>query len=526
MPVWLTKPVLAGTGGNGAITKVPVTTSGHAEVAIHDPRLPFGEVSVESLTPIFQTDAVYGVNATEVSTSTDGTGGSATAANNLFAVSTGGTTAGYFGALQSRKRLRYRPGQGVVARYTAVFETGIASVVQVAGVGSAESGFFFGYNGTSFGVLHNTGGVREIQTLTVTAGATGAETATVTLNGVATNVSVTSGSTTLNAYEISKGTFPGWKAEQRGATVVFVADAVGNKANTFSLATSGGGTLAGSFAETLAGVAATDNWVPQASWNGDTLDGSGSASNPSGATLDPTKGNVYQIGIQYLGFGAVTLSIETTPPGNNPDFSIVHTFRFPNSQTGTSVSQPSFPFTMSAANVNTGVTAAKTVRSASFGGFIAGRKVLSGPRMSYFIPGGVTSSTSAYVPLFTVRNSLAYATRANQSVVNLLSVSGSGKSTNGVTGFYLIRDATLTGTPNFTSFATASSTYWDTAATACTFSSNSQVIWSASITGDGQILFSFSDDITLQPGETVTLAVRSVTGTATCLGQINTREDQ
>lgn len=526
MPVWLTKPVISGVVGSGAITAVPVTTVGHLEVAVHEPRLPFGEVSVESLTPVFQTDAVYGVNSSEVSTSTDGTGGSATAANNLFVVSTGGTTAGYFGALQSRKRLRYRPGQGVVTRYTAVFETGIASVVQVAGVGSAESGFFFGYNGTSFGILHNTGGVREIQTLTVGTGASGAETATVTLNGVPFNVAVTSGSATFNAYEISKGTFTGWTAEQRGATVVFLANAVGNKASTFTLATSGGGTLAGTFVETLAGVAATDNWIPQTSWNGDVLDGTGSASNPSGALLDPTKGNVYQIGIQYLGFGAVSFAIEITPPGNNPDFATVHTIRFPNTQTSTSITQPSFPFTMSAANVNTGVTAAKTVRTASFAGFVAGKKSLTGPRMSYFIPGGVTSSTSAYVPLFTIRNSLVYATRANQSVVNLLSASGSGKSVNGVTGFYLIRNATLTGTPSFTSFATTSSTYWDTAATACTFSTNNQVIWSASITGDGQILFTFEDDITLQPGETVTLAVRSVTGTALCLGQINTREDQ
>jgi hypothetical protein len=55
---------------------------------------------------------------------------------------------------------------------------------------------------------------------------------------------------------------------------------------------------------------------------------------------------------------------------------------------------------------------------------------------------------------------------------------------------------------------------------------NEQIIWSATTTGDGQFAFAFGDDVTLQPGETVTLAVRSVTATATCLGQLNTREDQ
>ncbi len=45
-------------------------------------------------------------------------------------------------------------------------------------------------------------------------------------------------------------------------------------------------------------------------------------------------------------------------------------------------------------------------------------------------------------------------------------------------------------------------------------------------TAEGHFVFSFTDDVTLQPGETVTLAVRSVTATATCIGQLNTREDQ
>ena len=68
--------------------------------------------------------------------------------------------------------------------------------------------------------------------------------------------------------------------------------------------------------------------------------------------------------------------------------------------------------------------------------------------------------------------------------------------------------------------------YADSGATAATFSNNNQVIWVGSVSQDGQFTFSFTDDILLQPGETATLAVRSVTATAVCLGQINTREDQ
>jgi len=38
-----------------------------------------------------------------------------------------------------------------------------------------------------------------------------------------------------------------------------------------------------------------DTWVAQADWNGDKMDGTGGASNPTGQNLDPTKGNVYHI---------------------------------------------------------------------------------------------------------------------------------------------------------------------------------------------------------------------------------------
>lgn len=519
---------LAGQGDNGLPVKLSSTPEGHLEVAIHGPRMPFGEISVESLEPVYQADAVYGVNPSEVVATTDGTGGTATAANNLFSVGTGGTAAGYFGALQSRKRLRYRPGQGVMQRFTMKFTTGIANNIQVVGIGTGESTYAFGYNGTAFGVLHSTGGVREIQTLTVTVGAGGAENVTVKLNNVDTVVAVTAGSTTATAYQLSRATYSGWKAEQRGATVVFLSDNVGDKASTFSVASTG--TTAGTFAETLAGVAATDTWIAQADWNGDVMDGTGSASNPSGVLLDPTKGNIGQISVQYLGFGAISFYIEAAPTGNNPDFINVHTFRFPNTRTTITTTQPSFPFLMSTYNIGT-TTGAVTTQCGSFGGFITGKKKLTGPRFTYFVTAGVTTSTSAYVPLFTVRNGLTFAAsgtaRANQSVVNLLSVSGAGKgNANSVTSFFLIRNATLTGTPNFTAWDATSSTYADTAATGCSFTSNSQVVWSGTLTQDGNFIFAFTDEITIQPGETITLCARSIAATATVLGQLNTREDQ
>lgn len=69
----------------------------------------------------------------------------------------------------------------------------------------------------------------------------------------------------------------------------------------------------------------------------------------SGIVLDPTKGNVYQIDIQYLGFGSVVFKVETNSTnGNNPDWTVMHNIKFPNSLTRPSLSNPSFPFTMAA----------------------------------------------------------------------------------------------------------------------------------------------------------------------------------
>lgn len=517
---------MTGTNDAGDMVSVPVTAEGHIEVAIHSPRLPFGAVHTENLVPVFQTDAVYGVRADQVTAITGhSTGGASSATvtgtDNLFKCSTG-TTSLSFASLQSRKRLRYRSGQGVVGRFTAVYSTPAASSILVAGLGTSESGFYFGYNGTSFGILYNTGGKREIQTLTINTASSTAENVTVTLNGVAHSIAVTaSGNAQRTAYELSLGTYKGFSAEARGNTVVFLSSDVGNKTGSFSVS---GTTISGSFAETLQGSAGTDTWITQSSWNGDPLDGTG----PSGATLDPSKGNVFQIGIQYLGFGSITFQVEVAASGNNPDFVTVHTIRFPNTSASTNVTQPSFPFTMAA--YSAGSTTDVWVATASFAGLIEGDIYLTGPRHSFVreTNGFVGSTASTYYPLFTIRNSLVYNSRANQSVINVRSISGAHDDTTPVT-FYLLKNAALVGNPNFTTYSSSSSScFWDVSSTSCTISDNNQLVFALQLGQNSSGLKEFNNEqLTIQPGESLTLAARAVTGTATYVnGSLNIREDQ
>lgn len=523
---YIKKVEIQGVDDAGNVKNIPTTQEGHLEVALHAPRLPFGSIHTENLRPEFQCDGVYGINSNQVLSGTSGSG-TATTVSSAFTVSTG-TTIYSQGYIQSRKRLRYRPGQGLVGRFAGLFSTPAASSYQVIGFGHDEDGVYFGYKDTTFGIIYNNRGVREVQTLTVTSAATSGGNVTVTLNGTAFTVPVTyvaspTTNTNRTAYEIASYTYTGWKAEARSNTVVFVADSSGNKTGSFTFSAGTTGSAA-SFATTVDGVAATETFIAQSSWNGDKLNGTGS----SGVTADWTKGNVFQIGIQYLGFGAIVFQVEVAGTGqNNAEFVTVHTIKNPNTLTATTFGNPAFPFTMAA--YSAGSTTNLTVTVGSFAGFIEGQKALHGNRFTYVNSLTTVGSTNLQA-LFTVFNTRYHKGRTNQSVINLRSITGALKHTSPCI-FYLIKNGTLAGNPNFTSWDTDSCSYFDNTATTVTYTTNSQLLWTGHLGDTGEIDHHVTngniEDLTLQPGEWWTLAAKATTGTPSYVtGSINTREDQ
>lgn len=113
----------------------------------------FGTLLVSDMTPSVQLDFVYnyvntqtGVATTANSATVDGNGGRLRLQS--------GTNAAGSAIFNSRRIAKYRPGEGMLARFTAVFTTGVASSTQIAGVGNTVDGYFFGYNGATFGILH------------------------------------------------------------------------------------------------------------------------------------------------------------------------------------------------------------------------------------------------------------------------------------------------------------------------------------------------------------------------------------
>jgi hypothetical protein len=99
--------------------------------------------------------------------------------------------------------------------------------------------------------------------------------------------------------------------------------------------------------------------------------------------------------------------------------------------------------------------------------------------------------------------------------------------------YYLIRNGALAGNPRFEQLASFSSSVYDTAATTVTYATGDQLIWTGHLGETGELDHHFgngsfnAEEITLQPGEWVTLAVRAVVGTPPYVtGSLNTREDQ
>jgi hypothetical protein len=326
--------------------------------------------------------------------------------------------------------LRYRAGQGIIGRFTALYTAPVANSYQLLGFGHAESGIYVGYGNTDdlsdteLGILHVTGGVREVKTLTVTTKATTAGNVTITLNATPFTIAVTdasAGTLQQTVWDISQGVYAGWDAYPRGATVVFVSKSAGVTAGTQSFGAGATGSAA-NIVQTTAGVASTDTFYPQSEWNGDRLDGSLGEYNKSGVAIVPTNLNIFQIGIGYLGTDSTVVKCKITPTnGNNSTWVTLHTLRFANSRTSVNYSNPSFPFTM--AVYSAGSTTNLTAKCASFAGFVEGGKYLQGNRFTYVNSLTTVVSTNLQA-LFTVMNARVYGGRTNQAVINLLSVSG------------------------------------------------------------------------------------------------------
>ncbi len=466
-------------------------------------RTAFGELSIAELTPIVQLHSAYNIN-TRIIQARDN-GGASSINNNMFQVSTG-ASANRMSSLISRVAVKYNAGQGGICRFTALFTSGVANSTQYAGIGSASEGYYFGYNGTAFGILRRQGGSPEIRTLTVSTGSSDVDSITITLDGDAEAVSVTdvSGDATLTANEIASHDFSnvgqGWVAHSMGANVIFESYNAASKAGAYSLADAT--SAIGTFAQSVVGAAPTETIIAQTSWNTDTFDGNGA----SGVTLDPTKGNVFQVKYQWLGFGLITFFIENPADGN---YHLVHKIEYANANTIPSVDNPTLPLCL--AVINTSNTTDIVLRSASMMGGIEGKDIQEGILNAAVLE--TTSIGTTETPVLTIHNHTVYQSKVNRVRVKLdeIGVSFDASSANKPAVLRLRLNPTLTGASFSAVDADTSVVRKDTSATAV---SGGILFFAQSLSeGAAPILDLVNRNIFLEPGETVTVSLEASNGT-------------
>lgn len=267
------------------------------------------------------------------------------------------------------------------------------------------------------------------------------------------------------------------------------------------------------------------NWTAQANWNKDVCDGSGGSSNPSGMNLSHTNGNVYQIGYQFLGYGAIYASIEEPTTGQ---LIPVHVVPYAGTSADTSISQSSLNLMWRSDNQTNDTDV--VVRGASGALFLEGERRFLGPQhgTSINIPAFPDATNQIAIAL---RNATSYNTVANRSQIRLKRIS-MGASDNSATpdgniALNIYRDATLSGVPTFVAVNGQTSddgvTITNGNSIASYFSSSSlstnndftggSLIYSGVITLPGSLSeFIQPDDIYISPSETLLITVQPFTG--------------
>lgn len=377
------------------------------------PNTAFGELQVESKTPQVQIRYPYNIVHPDIGQSLTNKSGSTVTASDGQAIVTCSSTAESFSQIRTLDTLRYGPGQGAEMLGTCVFTTGVANSSQVFGPGDDDEGFFFGYNGADFGILHRYGGSLEIKSLEITGAATGTGTITITMDGTAVPIEVTSGDSiaTVTRKIVAEATAfgnagRGWEVHtDDNVSIEFISLVAETAGGAFSFVdTDTTGVTAGAFSTEVVGVAPTEDWVAQTSWNVDVMDGTG----PSGVTLDPTKGNVFKVSFQYLGYGAITYEIENPSTGA---FQVVHILEWANANTTPTMRDPTLHLTLIAKTESGYTGGALTMKTASMAGFIQGIESSKGIRRSISVEKSISTTET---PLLILYNELDFNSLKNK----------------------------------------------------------------------------------------------------------------
>lgn len=296
------------------------------------------------------------------------------------------------------------------------------------------------------------------------------------------------------------------------------------------------GIVDGVYTGTTFGIMHTCNgstcFYPQSEWNQDSFNGAGA----SGISLDTTKGNVYKIQYQWLGFGVIKFFIENPISGV---LTLVHMIEYPNTNIATSLLQPTMQLVAQVVN-SSGGGSGVVLKNPFFAGFIQG-KINTNRDTRYT----VSNSTSVYAipnnaPTFnhvlSIQNGTVFNGINNQVIVSPDWVSLINTVNNSEVMFTFFLNPSYGTTPTFKSF----STIFDTTTSVMNFSSSGSgtgsgygnvstvtaglgsPLFSVYLVGNSSLLFSLSDiNLQLQPNDVLCIAATRISGRGAVLAAIS-----
>lgn len=382
----------------------------------HLARNAWGDEVVNITTPVIQTDASMGLQSGSwlFYTRQDGLLGTS---GSVFELHSG--TGSYSAAiLETRERIRYRAGQGILMRWTSLYDEPTEGIRSFSGPSSQTSAIQFGYSGSQFGIVHQPHSVAHIFRFDVTSPSTTNETGYFYFGNLegpntASFVLTNNGTGPETANEIAKGDFSsihhhGYNVQSSGSSVIFVhrdpESHLGEETIVINAST-----MSGTFVEITPGDLRNDFFIPQSQWSIDKMDGTG----PSGMILDPQKGNVYQVAFQYLGYGNTVFSIENDETGK---MTPVHVLKWVNRNIDPVLQTTSFPIQWIIEHTGSGDTSTKFLRGASGAGFIQG-SLDGGTKRRFAYSRIVTNVSTSFLNLMHFKPSLVFNDRANLGTI-------------------------------------------------------------------------------------------------------------
>ena len=233
-------------------------------------------------------------------------------------------------------------------------------------------------------------------------------------------------------------------------------------------------------------------WIAQNSWSDMNISG-----------FDPTKGNVYQIKFQWLGFGEIKFFIEDRDTGK---YELVHRLQYTNANIVPSIYNPSLP--LLAEVINTTNNTNITIKTPSAMGGLEGE--VSDSILTTLNGVSSTKTTvTTVIPILSIKNNTTFISKTNRTRLTLSSIGYSTDGTKSVV-FIVHKNGTLTG-PSFTDVnAAVTPLQIDSAATAI---SGSRILLRYI---GGKIesgIIPGIRDISLAPGESLTITGESANAT-------------